>query len=168
MRPRTLIAVVVAAGLLAFGGNLIAQAAIPSATKVFTACVNKTSGAVRLIDAEATPPVQCKSSEFRTTWNQAGQPGPPGVLSPDDLYTASNNAGNEVLSGFFATSLCDVGDTVLGAIVVHVSGSDRWDLEQVEETGTGAVGMSVLVYDQGTPHGGLVRAQCLDTAAPSH
>ena len=71
MRSRTLVTVIVASGLIAVGGTLIAQAAIPSADGTFTACINKTSGAVRIIDAEKTPRINCATNEIRRTWNVA-------------------------------------------------------------------------------------------------
>ena len=71
-----LLAVVAATAILVGAtGIWVAQAAIPSSGDVFTACVLKTSGALRLIDAESTPPVNCKSSESRVTWNEHGQDG---------------------------------------------------------------------------------------------
>jgi hypothetical protein len=71
--------IVVGAALILMVGGAMAYAAIPSSGKVFTACVTKTNGAVRLIDAEATPAQSCKSSEIKTTWNQQGQPGTNGT-----------------------------------------------------------------------------------------
>ena len=163
--PTRVLAVIGAALVLMIGGA-VAYAAIPAADGTITACMLKPGGTIRLIDAEAG--ATCKKTEQKVEWNQEGQPGPPGVLSPDDLYTATNNGGEDVLAGFDAYSLCDVGDTVLGAITMHVSGSTRWELNEIEHTATGAEGMGLLVYDQGAPHGSLVRAQCLDTAEPSH
>ena len=60
-------------------GGVAAYAAIPSSTGVFTACMTKSSGTIRLVEATET----CRSSEQKVSWNQAGQPGTPGQDGQD-------------------------------------------------------------------------------------
>jgi hypothetical protein len=114
MRPRTLITVIVSSGLLALGGTLMAQAAIPGADGVFTACINKTSGAVRIIDAEKTPRVNCAANEIRRTWSAQGQPGADGVsgyqiVTSEDEFTFQGNT-----IGVADSAGCPAGKKVVG------------------------------------------------------
>jgi hypothetical protein len=74
---RRTLTIIAAALILGVSGTLIAQAAIPDAQGVFTACINKTSGAVRIIDTSTTQ--RCASNEIRRTWNAQGQPGTNGT-----------------------------------------------------------------------------------------
>jgi len=148
MRSRTLVTVIVASGLIAVGGTLIAQAAIPSADGVFTACINKTSGAVRMIDAEKTPRINCAANEIRRTWNAQGQPGADGVsgyqiVTVEDEFTFSGNTirvsdsascpnGKKVVGGgghaaylpagaeFFRNTTVAVTEPVINEIAWHV------------------------------------------------
>src|SRR3954466_4837412 len=46
-------------------GGTVAYAAVPSASGVLTACVQKSTGAVRLIDVEKNPPATCSNTEFK-------------------------------------------------------------------------------------------------------
>jgi hypothetical protein len=64
--------------LLAAGG--VAAAAIPASNGVITGCYSKTTGALRVIDAEAG--ATCAKSEKRVTWNQQGPRGKQGVRGP--------------------------------------------------------------------------------------
>jgi hypothetical protein len=75
--------VAVLAALLAMlvaGG--VAYATIPDSNNVYTACVHKSTGAVRLIDrsqADSSPTSRCTSAETQVTWNQVGPQGPQGL-----------------------------------------------------------------------------------------
>src|SRR5215218_317541 len=66
-------------------GTAIAIAAIPSADGTIHACYapNATPpGALRIIDADATPPQTCLPDEQTITWNQRGPAGPVGPQGP--------------------------------------------------------------------------------------
>jgi hypothetical protein len=78
------------AGLIAL--TAIAYAAVPSASGVITGCYNTTSGALRVIDAEAG--AGCKATETLISWNQkgpaapqvpSGPPGPRGLTGPQGV-----------------------------------------------------------------------------------
>jgi len=78
---RSAIVAAVAVVILALAGG-IAYATIPDANKVFTACMLKNVGTIRLIDpalAVSSPMQHCTSLETQISWNQQGQPGPAGA-----------------------------------------------------------------------------------------
>jgi hypothetical protein len=59
----------------------IAYATIPAANKVYTACMLKNIGTIRLIDPSlpaSNVMSHCTTLETQVTWNQEGQAGPPG------------------------------------------------------------------------------------------
>jgi hypothetical protein len=67
---------------LALAGG-IASATIPDAHKVFSACVRKAGGSIRLIDralAHSNPMSHCTRRENLVSWNKIGQQGPAGPL----------------------------------------------------------------------------------------
>jgi hypothetical protein len=108
-------------GLIA--GGTVAYAAIPSADKVFTACVQKSTGALRLIDVEKNPPATCSNTEFKVTWNQQGQPGSDGsdgadgvsgyeTIVADGSHTVTINGSGRVITPELS---CPAGKVVLGA-----------------------------------------------------
>jgi hypothetical protein len=72
--------VVAAATLFALAGG-VAYATIPNSNKVYTACMLKSAGTVRLIDPSlpaSNAMSHCDSRrETQVTWNQQGQAGPP-------------------------------------------------------------------------------------------
>ena len=77
---------VVAAGSVAavLAGGGIAVAAIPSTTTgKITACVDKQSAAVRIIDSQAGK--RCKATEKTVTWNAVGRQGATGPAGPAGL-----------------------------------------------------------------------------------
>ena len=77
---RFLIALGIGVAALAAGG--IALAGVPSGGGVYTACVTKSSGAIRLIDpslSKSSWGSHCQSSEEQISWNQTGPPGPAGA-----------------------------------------------------------------------------------------
>src|SRR6478672_4241623 len=77
-RKRVLLAGVVAA-LLVVG---VGYAAIPDVNSVYTACMLKSVGTLRLIDPSLPPTnlmSHCSSLETQITWNQKGQAGLPGA-----------------------------------------------------------------------------------------
>jgi len=76
---------IVGAVVLALAAAGIAYATIPDDGKVFTACMLKNVGTVRLIDPSlpTTSPMQhCSSLEMQVSWNQRGQDGAPGAAGP--------------------------------------------------------------------------------------
>lgn len=71
------IAVTTAASVIAG----IAYATVPDENKVYTACMLKGLGTIRLIDKSLPAGnlmSHCTLKEVEISWNQAGQPGPPG------------------------------------------------------------------------------------------
>jgi Collagen triple helix repeat (20 copies) len=63
----------------------IAYATIPDSGGLYTACVAKTTGAVRLIDTSQTgqtPASHCLPQETQVSWNQQGPKGDPGPQGP--------------------------------------------------------------------------------------
>jgi Collagen triple helix repeat (20 copies) len=76
-------AVLVAAGFAVAGG--VAYATIPSSGNVYTACMLKGVGTIRLIDPSLPSSNllgHCTSLETQVSWNQNGQPGAPGPPGP--------------------------------------------------------------------------------------
>jgi hypothetical protein len=71
---------VLATGAVLAAVRGIAYASIPGPDGLINGCRHKNSGALRVIDSEAT----CSSSEVALNWNQAGPTG------PSDAYAASN------------------------------------------------------------------------------
>jgi collagen triple helix repeat protein len=95
--PRQL--VVIAAAVIAVAGGA-AYAAIPDGSKVYTACMLKNVGTVRLIDPSLPASnimSHCNSRlETQVTWNQQGQAGPPGPTGPKG---ATGPAGSDGAKG---------------------------------------------------------------------
>lgn len=163
--------------IITLGGVWIAHAAIPSADGTFTACINKTSGAVRIIDTATTS--SCKSSEILRTWNQAGQPGQDGEdgteITVNDIYFAvGDTPGNQdTATRRTRSAFCDVGDTPLDADV-RISGLGGASIDTMSEisvlTGGPQHGKFLdLVTTAPIPDSAIVRidVRCLD-AAPAH
>ena len=82
MKRRRVVVFVAAVATVAAGG--IAYAAIPNSGGVFTACVLKSNGQVRLIDTslDSGPLSRCTPNESQVTWNEQGQPGATGATGP--------------------------------------------------------------------------------------
>ena len=77
------LALLVVAGFALAGG--VAYATIPSGGGVYTACVLKGVGTIRLIDTSLPSSNllgHCTSLETQVSWNQSGQPGAPGPQGP--------------------------------------------------------------------------------------
>jgi hypothetical protein len=95
-RPRRLAAFVFA-GLLLAGG--VAYATIPDSGNVYTACMLKHVGTIRLIDPSLPSQnlmSRCTSLETQLSWNQqgqAGQPGPTGAKGDTGATGAPGPAG---------------------------------------------------------------------------
>ena len=70
----------IVAGLVVAGG--VAFSMIPDVNKVYTACVLKNAGTIRLIDPSlpsSNPTSHCTSLEAQISWDQQGQAGAAGV-----------------------------------------------------------------------------------------
>ena len=109
-------ALIVIGAALALGiGGAVAYGAIPSADGTFTACINKTSGSVRIIDAGVAS-AKCSSNELRRTWNQQGVPGADGVsgyeVVTDTIDFTAQQGG--VFTGTQPTVPCPEGKVAIG------------------------------------------------------
>jgi type VI secretion system secreted protein Hcp len=87
-RGLVLLAVVAALGLVAG----IAYSAIPDSGGVYTACVQKSTGAVRLIDPSVSTN-RCTSAESQVSWNQTGQQGLKGATGDQGKTGATGPQG---------------------------------------------------------------------------
>src|SRR6478752_1586325 len=96
---RGLVIGIAAVAALATAGG-IAYATIPGPGYVYSACMLKGVGTIRLID-KSLPPTNlmshCTDKETEISWNQAGQPGPAGPAGPagakgDPGATGTNGA----------------------------------------------------------------------------
>jgi type VI secretion system secreted protein Hcp len=63
-------------------GAAVGVAAIPSADGTIHSCVTNSTGAIRIIDAEANPAQNCNAGEQALNWNQRGPVGPAGAAGP--------------------------------------------------------------------------------------
>ena len=80
----------------------IAYATIPSGNNVYTACMLKGVGTIRLIDTSLPPSNllgHCSSLETQISWNQTGQTGPPGPPGPTGLEGPTGDAGTPGAAG---------------------------------------------------------------------
>ena len=87
-RGLVLLAVVAALGLAAG----IAYSAIPDSGGVYTACMQKSTGALRLIDPSVSTN-RCTTAETQVTWNQTGQQGAKGATGAQGETGASGPQG---------------------------------------------------------------------------
>jgi hypothetical protein len=100
MRSWKLAAAAIAVAALAGAG--IAYATIPGAGAVYTACMLKNVGTVRLIDPTLPPSnlmSHCTSLESQMSWNQQGQPGTPGSPGQDGASVVMGDAGANCANG---------------------------------------------------------------------
>jgi hypothetical protein len=86
MRRRDLLSALAGAGVVLVLAGSVAWAAIPGEGGVYTACMLKNVGTVRLIDKSLPPGnvmSHCKPAfEVEITWNQKGQQGLQGIQGP--------------------------------------------------------------------------------------
>jgi type VI secretion system Hcp family effector len=87
-RGLVLLAVVAALGLVAG----IAYSAIPDSGGVYTACVQKSTGAVRLIDPSVSTN-RCTNAETQASWNQVGQQGAKGATGVQGVQGKTGATG---------------------------------------------------------------------------
>ncbi len=93
-RRRGLGAVIALAAILSLG-SAIADAAIPRADGTIDACVKRSTGALRVINAEAGK--KCAGAESALRWNQigpVGPQGPPGLAGPAGAAGSAGSAGS--------------------------------------------------------------------------
>jgi hypothetical protein len=83
----TLVAAV--AVVVAIGG--IAYAAIPSSNGTIQGCYQKANGSLRVVESAT----ECKKNEQAISWNQKGQPGPPGAQGEAGPRGASGPKGDQ-------------------------------------------------------------------------
>jgi hypothetical protein len=86
----------IAAVLFAVAGG-IAYATIPDSGNVYTGCMLKNIGTVRLIDPSLPPGnlmSHCTAFETKITWNQQGQAGAPGPAGPKGDTGATGPKGD--------------------------------------------------------------------------
>jgi hypothetical protein len=113
-RRRVVVLVVLAAVI----GAGVAYAAIPDGSKVFTACMLKNVGTIRLIDPSlptSSPMSHCNSSlETQVSWNQLGQAGAAGKDGTDGLNGtngAPGTPGQDGADGVSVTSATEPAGT---------------------------------------------------------
>jgi hypothetical protein len=102
---RGVLAIVVVSMLFLAGG--IAYAMIPDGNKVFSACMLKNVGTIRLIDPSLPGNsliTHCTALEAPLTWNQVGQPGPPGQQGTQGPQGPQGPQGAQGLPGAAGTS----------------------------------------------------------------
>jgi hypothetical protein len=81
----------------------IAWAAIPGPGNVYTACMFKGIGTIRLIDKSLPASnlmSRCTDKEIEIAWNQAGQPGPPGPQGATGEPGTPGVDGSDAASAF--------------------------------------------------------------------
>ena len=120
---------VLAAALVAGG---VAYAAIPGSGGVYTACMLKHVGTLRLIDPSlpaSNPMSHCATAfETQVTWNETGQPGAQGAPGPQGLQGPKGDTGPQgpagadgVSHGYYATNTLTPDDDVIAQRVVGLS-----------------------------------------------
>ena len=100
MRSWKLAAAAVAVAALVGAG--IAYATIPGPGNVYTACMLKGVGTVRLIDPSLPPSnlmSKCSVLETQLTWNQQGQPGDPGAPGQNGQSVVMGDPGANCANG---------------------------------------------------------------------
>jgi hypothetical protein len=110
LRRGTVLAVLAAA--LVAGG--VAYAAIPDSGGVYTACMLKHVGTLRLIDTtlpSSSPMSHCTTYETQVTWNQTGQQGQQGPQGPKGDIGPRGPAGADGLThAYYDTNTLTVND----------------------------------------------------------
>jgi Gp5-like OB domain-containing protein len=119
MRRRVAVVVVGAAALLGVAG--IAYATIPDGGAVYTACMLKNVGTIRLIDPSGPSGSllsRCTGLETQITWNGKGQKGDPGPAGP----AGANGVSPTVAQLQAGDSHCPAG----GAAITDANGSTAY------------------------------------------
>jgi hypothetical protein len=98
----------------------VAYAAVPDTAGVIHGCITTRTGALRVIDTEASPAGTCSSGKERPiTWNVQGVQGAPGQRGTDGAPGPAGSIGATYMrtthtSALSATVTCDTGDIVTG------------------------------------------------------
>jgi|SRR5262245_19491430 len=98
----SLLAVFTAAGMT--------YAVIPGSDGVIHACLKKSGGAVRIIDAAL---FTCAANELALSWNRTGPPGAPGISGYEIVTESDDFESTETAFGGLSVA-CPVGKSVLG------------------------------------------------------
>lgn len=162
MRSWKLAAAAIAVAALAGAG--IAYATIPGPGNVYTACVHRSNGAVRLIDPSLSsgPISRCTRAEEQVSWNQEGQQGPPGQsVVMGDAGANCANGGVSLTVGSDTRYVCngakgDKGDD--GVFTGHFESPNHQYKLDVTDTGislTGPQGMFRINASGITANAGL-------------
>lgn len=179
--PRALV-ILGAALALVVGGFFVAQAAIPNAQGVFTACISKSDGNVRIIDTAKT--TSCKYGEIKRTWNAQGQPGTPGEDGEDGTDGSPGGlAGYEIvvnridLTGFggygaIQSANCPAGKRVVGGGAEYLSATGVVGFSEARVVTSAptadGTGWRVNLFMASNPDGRIiaveVRAACAEVA----
>jgi hypothetical protein len=80
----------------------VAYATIPGPDNVYSACMLKGLGTIRLIDKSLPSTYllgHCTDKEIEINWNQAGQPGPPGPAGPQGPKGDTGTPGKDGTNG---------------------------------------------------------------------
>jgi hypothetical protein len=182
--------VVIAAVAAAVVTSGLAFAAIPSRNGTITACANKKTGALRVVDADKRQ--RCRRTERRITWNQRGVPGAkgdPGVpgaagpkgdrgeagasgtagapgtgLSTSDFYTKTEAESRFLDNSETAANALRFGDRDEGQFVRGRAGRINQFVYTVAAGGADNVG---FVIAPGGASFGQVEVTCSDPAVAS-
>lgn len=142
MRRNRLLAAVTGTLLVGVIVGGVAYATIPGPGNVYSACMLKGIGTIRLIDKslpDSNLMSRCKPSlEIEVSWNQAGQQGPPGLQGPKGDPGSPGADGTPGISGYavievtspvvsgefdYGVASCPAGKRILGAVAAPLSGS---------------------------------------------
>jgi Collagen triple helix repeat (20 copies) len=146
---------IVVASVIVLGAAAgVAYATIPAANNVYTACMLKNIGTVRLIDPslpKSNLMSHCTALETQVTWNQQGQAGPPGPQGTPGQAGADGAAGAAGPKG-------DTGDTgPQGPQGPQGPPGPKGDTGATGPAGTGALWATVrgdgVIQDQGQSSG---------------
>jgi hypothetical protein len=99
---RRALAVLLLSGVIVIAAVSTGYATIPSSGHVFTACVLKNLGNVRIIDTSLSrlnPQSHCSTLEQQVTWNGLGTPGPQGPKGDKGNKGDAGNTGPIGLTG---------------------------------------------------------------------
>ncbi len=120
--------VVLLAGVLVLAGAGVAYATIPGGNGVFTACMLKNVGTVRLIDPSlpaSNPMSHCSASlETQVSWNQQGTPGAAGPQGPAGPAGTNGTNGQDGTSVTVSAETAGANCANGGAKLVSASGTN--------------------------------------------
>jgi hypothetical protein len=145
-----------AIAVVALTGAGIAYATIPGAGAVYTACMLKNVGTVRLIDPSLPASnlmSHCTSLETQVTWNQQGQPGTPGApgapgqsVVMGDAGANCSNGGVSLTVGADTRYVCNGADGQDGVFTGHFQSPNGQYKLDVTDTGIALLGPNGMVH----------------------